>query len=119
MAFSDAPSPLSSPAPPSANTADVAMIVKRRHLLCIRREEIGRPTALRSCGGSGLDRYLPSLCLDADAPFQDDKATLAVVDADPSSVAVGCCATAAATHLSEVVFGCYLAGILEEQSPPP
>ncbi|CAH1450083.1 unnamed protein product [Lactuca virosa] len=100
MAFSNAPSPLSSPAPPSANAVDVAMIVKRRHLLCIRRGEIRRPTALRSCGGSGLDRYLPSLCLDADAPFQDGKATLAAVDVDPSSAAVGCCATAAVAHLS-------------------
>ncbi|CAH1450913.1 unnamed protein product [Lactuca virosa] len=138
MAFSDSPSPLSSPAPPSANTVDVTRVVKRLHLLCIRRGEIGRLTTLWKCGGLGWDHYRPSPCLAADALFQDDEAAPVAADADPSAVVAGCCATAAAAHLrwvagfvllvedtsvyvyySEVVFGCFLAGFFKKESPPP
>ncbi|CAI9297143.1 unnamed protein product [Lactuca saligna] len=92
MAFSDAP-PLSSPASPSANAANVARVVKCRHLLCIRRGETGRPTNLRSCGGSGLDCYLSSTCLVDNVPFRDNEAAPITADANPSIVIIGCCAT--------------------------
>ncbi|CAI9283148.1 unnamed protein product [Lactuca saligna] len=99
MAYLDAP-PLSSPVSPSANVADVARVVKRRHLLCIHRGEIGRPTTLRSCGGSGLDCYLSSPCLCSNASFRDDEAAPIVANANLGTVITGCCTTIAATYLT-------------------